>query len=109
MDLLWPIVGVGIVAVIGLIGALLLWRIRKDRKSGYPSGDERTQRIAGKAATYSLLTGLYFMISLLLVLIIGRESLGYYLFSAGDALMASMLVQSATWLVLRWYLERRGD
>jgi len=109
MDLLWPIVSVGIVAMMVLIGVLLVWRIRKDRKSGYPSGDERTQRITGKAATYSLPIGLYFMIALLLVFIVGRELLGYYLFNAGDALVASVLVQSLTWLVLRWYLERKGD
>lgn len=109
MDLVWPIVSIGIVAVIVLIGVLLVWRIIKDRKSGYPLQDERTQRITGKAATYSLYIGLYFMIALLLVFIVGRELLGYYLFNAGDALVASVLIQSVTWLVLRWYLERKGD
>jgi hypothetical protein len=109
MDLGWPIVSVGIVAMIVLIGVLLVWRIRKDRRSGYPSQDERTQRITGEAAIYSLYTGLYFMIALLLVFIVGRELLGYYLFNAGDALVASVLVQSVTWLVLRWYLGRKGE
>jgi hypothetical protein len=108
MDL-WPIASIGIIAVIVLIGVLVIWRIIKDRKSGYPSGDERTQRITGKASTYSLLIGLYFMIALLLVYIVGRELLGYYLFNAGDALVASVLLQSVTMLVLRWYFERKGD
>jgi hypothetical protein len=109
MDLLWPIASIGIVAMMVLIGVLLVWRIRKDRRSGYPSGDERTQRITGRAAAYSLPIGLYFMTALLLVHIVGRELLGYYLFNAGDALVASMLVQSVTWLVFRWYLERKGE
>jgi cytochrome b561 len=109
MDLVWSIVSVGIVAMIVLIGVLLIWRIIKDKRSGYPPQDERTQRITGKAATYSLYIGLYFMIALLLVFIVGRELLGYYLFNAGDALVASVLVQSVTLLVLRWYLERKGD
>jgi len=109
MDLSWPIVSVGIVAMIVLIGVLLVWRIAKDRRSGYPSGDERTQRITGKAATYSLYIGMYFMLALLLVFIAGRELLGYYLFNAGDALVASVLVQSVMLLVLRWYLDRKGD
>ncbi len=100
---------VGIVALIVLIGVLLVWRMVKDRRSGYPSQDERTRRITGKAATYSLYIGLYFMITLLLILITGSELLGYYLFNAGDALVASVLVQSVTWLVLRWYFERKGD
>ena len=49
------------------------------------------------------------MTALLLVYIVGRELLGYYLFNTGDALVASVLVQSVTLLVLRWYLERKGD
>jgi cytochrome b561 len=109
MDLLWSIVSVGIVVLIVLIGVLLVWRIVKDRRSGYPSQDERTRRITGNAATYSLYIGLYFMIALALIFIVGRELLGYYLFNAGDALVASVLVQSVTLLVLRWYLERKGD
>lgn len=109
MDLSWPIVSIGIVAMIVLIGVLLVWRIAKDRRSGYPSGDERTQRIFGKAATYSLYIGMYFMLALMFVFIIGRELLGYYLFNAGDALLASVLVESVMLLVLRWYLDRKGD
>jgi cytochrome b561 len=109
MDLLWPIASAGIVALIVLIGVLLVWRTVKDRRSGYPSQDERTQRITGKAATYSLYIGLYFMIALAAVFIVSRELLGYYLFNAGDALVASVLVQSVIMLVLRWYLERKGD
>lgn len=106
---MWPIVSVGIVAMIVLIGVLLVWRTVKDRRSGFPLQDERTQRITGKAATYSLHIGLYFMIALLSVFIVGRELLGYYLFNAGDALVASVLVQSVTLLVLHWYLERKAD
>jgi cytochrome b561 len=109
MDLLWSILSFGIVAMIVLIGVLLAWRIVKDRRSGFPAKDERTQRITGKAATYSLYLGLYFMIALSFAFIIGRELAGYYLFNAGDALVASVLVQSVSWLVLRWYFERKGD
>jgi hypothetical protein len=108
-DLMWPIASVGIAAIIVLLGILLVWKIYKDRKSGFPIRDERTSKITGRAATYSLYIGLYFMIALLLVFIVGRELLGYYLFNAGDALVASVLVQSVMLLVLRWYLERKGD
>jgi Na+/H+ antiporter NhaD/arsenite permease-like protein len=107
MDL-WPIVSIEIVAVIVLLGVFVAWRIIKDRRSGYPRQDERTQRITGKAAFYSLYIGLYFMIALLWAYIMGRELLGYYLFDAGYALVASVLVQSVAMLVLRWYLERKG-
>jgi hypothetical protein len=109
MDLLWSIVSVGIIAVIILVGFLFAWRIVKDRRSGFPTKDERTQRITGRAATYSLYLGLYFMIALAFAFIIGRELAGYYLFNAGDALVASVLVQSMSWAALRWYFERKGD
>jgi hypothetical protein len=104
----WPVVGIGIAAMIVLIGVLLAWRIIKDRRSGYPRQDERTQRITGKAATYSLYLGLYFMLALCFVHIAGRELLGYYLFDAGDALVASVLVQSVAMLLLSWYFARKG-
>jgi len=108
MDL-WSIVSIGIIAIIVLIGVLLAWRIVKDRRSGYPRQDERTQRIAGKAATYSLYIGIYFMLALLYAYIAGRELLGYYLFDAGYALVATVLVQSVAVLVLRWYFGRKGE
>jgi len=104
----WPVVSIGIVAIIVLLGVLLAWRIIKDRRSGYPRQDERTQRITGRAATYSLYIGLYFMLALLWAYIMGRELLGYYLFDAGYALVATVLVQSVAMLVLRWYFERKG-
>jgi uncharacterized membrane protein len=104
----WPIVSIGIVAVIVLLGVLLGWKIVKDRRSGFPSQDERTQRISGRAATYSLFIGLYFILALLFALIAGRELLGYYLFDTGYALIAVLLVQSITWGALRWYFERKG-
>ena len=104
----WPVVSIGIVAIIILMGVLLAWKIIKDRRSGYPRQDERTQRITGRAATYSLYIGLYFMLALLWAYIMGRELLGYYLFDAGYALVASVLVQSVAMLVLRWYFERKG-
>ena len=44
-DITWPITSVGIAVVIVLIGILMVWRIRKDQKSGFPSSDERTKRI----------------------------------------------------------------
>jgi uncharacterized membrane protein len=105
----WPIVGIGIAAIIVLLGVLLVWKIIKDRRRGYPREDERTQRINGKAAFYSLYLGMYFMIALLWVYIMGRELLGYYLFDVGYALVASVLVQSVLMLVLRWYFGRKGD
>lgn len=108
MDLwITAIVLIGVVVV--LIGTIAVWRIVKDRRSGFPSKDERTQRITGKAATYSLYIGLYFMIALSWIYIVGTELLGYYLFDAGYALIASLLVETISLLVLRWHFGRKGE
>ena len=105
----WPIVSVGIVALIVLIGILVVWRILKDRKSGFPSADERTQRITGKAATYALLIGNYFTIALMFMLIFGRELYNLQNVDAGYLLIATLLVSSLSFIVLCWVFGRKGN
>jgi uncharacterized membrane protein len=97
------------VAMIVLIAVLLIWRIIKDRRSGFPSGDERTQKITGKAATYAINIDGYFTIALLAVNIINQEFYGSPAFEAGYALIASLLVYSLSFLGLRMYFDRKGD
>jgi hypothetical protein len=106
---LWITAIVLIGAIVVLIGVIAVWRIAKDRRSGFPSKDERTQRITGRAATYSLIIGTYFMLALSWIYIVGTELLGYYLFDAGYALTASLLVQTISMLVLRWHFGRKGE
>ena len=108
-DLMWPIASVGIVAIIVLIAILLLWKIYKERKSGFPMQDERTSKIIGKAATYSLYIGSYFIIAVLFVLLIGKEFYGLPGVEAGYPLIAALLVYNVSFLVLRWYLGRKGE
>lgn len=98
---------IGVIVV--LIGIIAMWIIVKDRRSGFPSKDERTQRINGKAAIYSLYIGIYFMLALSWVYIVGGALLGYFLFDAGHALISSILVQSISMLVLRWHFGRKGE
>lgn len=108
-DLVWPIVSVGIATIIVLIGILVVWKVRKERKLGFPFADERTQKINGKAAFYALLIGEYFIIALLWMLIIGREFFGMPELEAGYPLIASLLVFSLTFLALRWYFDKKGE
>jgi uncharacterized membrane protein len=108
-DVTWPIASIGIAVVIVLLGILLVWRIRKDRKAGFPSSDERTQRITGKAATYALYTGSYFTIALLFVLIFGRELYNLQNVDAGYLLIATLLVSNVSFIVFRWVFGRKGD
>ena len=108
-DFIWPIVSIGILALIILIGVLALWKTLKEKKSGFPIADERTQRINGKAAYFALFMGQYFIIAILMVMLVGREFLGMPEIEAGYPLIASVLVSSLSYLALRWHFGRKGE
>jgi uncharacterized membrane protein len=108
-DFAWPIVTMGILALIVLIGALALWKRLKDKKSGFPLADERTQKLNGKAAYYAMFMCQYFIIAYLLVNIVGREFFGMPEIEAGYPMIAALLVSALSFLVLRWYLGRKGE
>ena len=98
-----------IAALAVIIGAITIWRTRRERKAGFPRSDERTSKITGKAAFYSLYIGLFFMIAILLTLVVGKEFFQFPDLDAMPALNASLLVFSLSFLVLRWYFNRKGD
>jgi hypothetical protein len=108
-DIIWPLTSIGIVVVIVLVGIIVVWRIHKDRKSGFPSGDERTQRIMGKAATFALYIGWYFTLALMFMLIFGRELYNLQNVDAGYLLLATLLVSTISFLILCWVFGRKGD
>jgi hypothetical protein len=105
----WQIVSMGILALIVIIGIMALWRVLKEKKSGFPMADERTQKITGKAAYYALFLGQYFILAYLFVTLIGREFFGMPEIEAGYPMIGSLLVSSVSFLVLRWYLGRKGE
>ncbi len=108
-DIIWPITSIGIVAVIVLVGIILVWRIHKDRKSGFPSGDERTKRIMGKAATFALYINWYLTLAIMFMLIFGRELYNLQNVDAGYLLMTTLLVSAISFLILCWVFGRKGD
>lgn len=108
-DIIWPITSIGIVVVIVLLGIIMVWRIYKDRKSGFPSGDERTRRIMGKAATFALYIGWYFTLALMFMLIFGRELYNLQNVDAGYLLLATLLVSSISYLILCGVFGRKGE
>jgi len=108
-DLMWSITSVAIAATIVLIAILLFWKIYKERKSGFPMQDERTQKITGRAATYALYLGSYFILALLWTFFIGHVFYGWPEVEAGYPLIASLLVYNVSFIVLRWYLGRKGE
>jgi uncharacterized membrane protein len=108
-DFIWPIANMGILALIILIGALVLWKTLRDKKSGFPLADERTRKLNGKAAYYAMFMCQYFVIAYLLVNIVGREFFGMPEVEAGYPMIVTLLVSSMSFLVLRWYFGRKGE
>jgi uncharacterized membrane protein len=108
-DFAWPIVSMGMLALIILIGALALWKVLKDKKSGFPLADERTQKLNWKAAYYAMFMCQYFIIAYLLFNIVGRELFGMPEIEAGYPMIAALLVSALSFLVLRAYFGRKGE
>jgi hypothetical protein len=108
-DLMWLITSVGILAIIVLIAILLVWKIYKERKSGFPMRDERTSKIIGKAATYALYIGSYFIIAVLFVLIVGKEFYGLPEVEAGYPLIAALLVYNVSFLCYAGISEEKEN
>jgi hypothetical protein len=106
---MWPLISIGVAAMVVLISTLLFWKVRKERKSGFPMQDERTSKISGKAATYALYIGSYFIVALLFTLIIGREFYNLPEVDTGYALITSLLIYDVSFLAVRWYLGRKGE
>jgi len=108
-DITWPIMSTGILALMILIGVLGLWKRLKEKKSGFPLADERTQKLSWKAAYYAMFMGQYFIVAYLLVNIVGREFFGVPEIEAGYPMIGTLLVSSVSFLVLRWYFGRKGE
>jgi len=108
-DLAWPIASIGILALIILIGVVVIWKTLKDKKSGFPMADERTQKLNWKASYYAMFMGQYFIIAYLLFNIVGREFFSMPEIEAGYPMIAALLVSSSSFLVLRWHFGRKGE
>ena len=109
-DLLQLASVVGLFAAIIIIVVLTFVNFSRDtraKKAGLAVEDERTKRVQGQAALYAWVVGVEFTTGFVLVLYVGSLFQGFPAFSAMLALMASLLVSVASFLLLRWYLERR--
>ena len=108
-DFAWPIILIANAILIILVGVIVVWKIRSDKKSGYPVQDERTAKINGKAAIGAYYISLVFMISLNLFIIFGKEFLNLPELEAGWAVIAIMLVSGISYGLLGAYYSRKGD
>ena len=109
LNIEWIFASIGILAIIVLIGVLAIWKILKNRRLGFPTKDERTQKITGIAATYAFYIGSYFMLALMFTNILSIEFLGESILDTGYAIISAILVSNLTFLIVRWHFNRKGD
>ncbi|XES77346.1 MAG: DUF2178 domain-containing protein [Candidatus Bathyarchaeia archaeon] len=105
----WPIILTLNAALIILLGILVIWKNQRDRKAGYPSKDERTSKIQGKAAMGTYWINLAFMISTLMLIIFGDEFFNLPELETGWVVIAIMLVAGISFGLLSWYYAKKGD
>jgi len=108
-DFVWPTILILNAVLVLLVGVLVLWIIRKEKKSGYPIKDERTMKISGRAAVGTYYISLVFMISLSLFMIFETKFLDLPELETGWAIIAIMLVMGISNALLSWYYSRKGD
>jgi Na+/H+ antiporter NhaD/arsenite permease-like protein len=108
-DSIWPIVSIVNIALIILIGVLVLRKMLKEKKSGFPLADERTQKLNGKAAYFAMFICQYFILAYLWITFLGREFFGMPEIEAGYPMIATLLVSALSFLVLRSYFGRKGE
>jgi uncharacterized membrane protein len=105
----WPIILIVNALIVLLVGVFVIWKLHREKKSGYPLNDERTLKISGRAAIGTYYISIAFMVSLLLFIIIGTEFLDLPELEAGWAVIAVMLVTGFSYGLLSWYYSRKGD
>lgn len=108
-DFTWPIISVGIIALLILIPVLVIWKTLKDKKSGYPLADERTKKLTWKAGYYAMFIGQYFILAYMWITFLGREFFGMPEIEAGYPMIAALLASALSFLMLRWHFGRKGE
>jgi len=106
----WPIILILNAVIIILLAIFVIWRVQKEKKSGYPMKDERTSKIQGKAALGTYYISLAFMVSILLWNIFGNEFITFLPeLEVGWTVIAIMLVSGFSFGLLSWYYAKKGE
>ena len=105
----WPTILILNAVIIILLAIFVIWRVQKEKKAGYPMKDERTSKIQGKAALGTYYITLVFMISVLILNIVGKEFLSLPELEMGWTVIAIMLVMGFSFALLSWYYAKKGE
>ena len=105
----WPLILITNAVLVLLVGVFVIWKLHREKKSGYPLNDERTLKISGRAAIGTYYISIAFMVSLLLFIIIGTEFFDLPELEAGWAVIAVMTVTGISYGLLSWYYSTKDD
>jgi hypothetical protein len=105
----WPTILILNAAIIILLAIFVIWKVQKDKKAGYPMKDERTSKIQGKAALATYYINTAFMVSILILNIVGNEFLGLPELEMGWTVIAIMLVSGISFALMSWYYAKKGE
>ena len=98
-----------IVTLIVTIGIYALWKLIKEKRSGFTLADERTAKIQGKAATVSFTIGAWYLI------LLNFYNMYRIIYQGLDELSSMLVINSAvilmgiTHMVLIAYFNRKED
>lgn len=102
--------GVGLIVAITIVVVLTAVKTSQDmraKKAGFKVSDERTRQVQGQAALYAWVVSVEFTTGFVLVLLVGSQIQWFPSISAMLALEATLLVSIASFLLLRWHLDRK--
>jgi len=100
-----PLIAVLIVA----IGAYSLWRVAKERRSGFALKDERTAKIAGRAANVAFILGSWYLILLNFYNMYRIEFQGLEELGSMPVINSAVIIMGVTYIAVYAYFNRKED
>jgi hypothetical protein len=97
-----PIIALTIVA----IAVYTVWKINKEKKSGFPLQDERTAKIQGKAYKAGWFIGAFYLLALNFYNIINIEFLGGEPLGSMPVINSTVIIMGVSVLILTAYYGR---
>jgi len=91
------------------IGAYSLWRVVKERRSGFALQDERTTKIQGRAANVAFFLGTWYLILLNFYNLYRIEFQGLEELGSMPVINSAVLIMGVTYIVVYAYFNRMED
>ena len=95
--------------IIVLTAAWRMWRAIQERRAGFPLKDERTVKIQGRAASYAIQAGSWYMILLLFYNMYIIEVLSKSELSSLPVLNSTIIIMNMTYLMLIRYFTGKEE